>query len=153
VVGEMTDDAWTQLEGLVERLMNHQGAFGYWYEAQRKSENPFLGGYAGRGPLMQEAMSFVSEHGLLLERFDWPNWWANEGKRLVEDDDFGTVEELSLERTLGLITAITGGDRFTEGALLGYFDNRVMPRLLAHLVAFRRNSVWVRLRRRLGRPA
>ena len=142
VLGQMDDDAWAQLEGLVGRLINHQGTFGYWYEGRRISENPFPGGYAGRGALMREAMTFISDHGLLLEGFAWFDWWSNEGEPLLEGDAVCSAEELSPEQALRLITCITHGDRFAEGALLRYFDNRSMPRLLARIASFRPDPIW-----------
>ncbi|TJZ76993.1 hypothetical protein FCG67_14120 [Rhodococcus oryzae] len=134
MLAALTSEDWAQLRSLVDRMNAHSGSFGGWVAPEPIDENSFSMGYSTMGPLLEESFNFIYDRKLILLGFAWMDWHA--GDLLVNGETPPEWSALSLEVTLGMITAITRSDRFCEGALLKAFDDGTMPKLFARLLDF-----------------
>ncbi len=66
--------------------------------------------------------------------FDWAHW--DEGRAIFARNGEDKFEDISLEDTLKLFTAIMRNDRFNEGAWGRLFESGDGIKLLKHLLTF-----------------
>ena len=135
IIESLSSAKWAELTALVDQMDSHEGSFGSWVQPERIDQNTMVLVYTTMGPLFKKVFDFAYANGLVLP-FDWMNWLETEGKQ-TRIDRTDQLASLTLEETLGLVTAIFRTDRFNEGALLEAFDNRTIPTLLRHLLTFR----------------
>lgn len=134
VLDALSAEDWTALASLVARIQAHERSFGERIPPRQIAENRVVMGYSVTGELVDEVYKFLYAQGLVLAGFEWVNW--EDGRALLNGENSPSISDLTVEETLGLITSIVRGDRFSEGALLSAFDSGTMPKLLARLLDF-----------------
>lgn len=133
-LGALTGADWDELRGLVDRVDAHDGAYGEWARPKKNEDGTVSFGYAVNGPLISDVVRFLYGKDLLLNGFIWPEW--DEGQRAIGDKDVATVAQSSPEDALRYITFMLRADRFSEGALLGFFGDGLMPAVLRRALDF-----------------
>ncbi len=132
-LGRMTAEGLAAIAAFAARL---DGPTGEWRGGDQVGDNTFSMPWFDASPVVEAFVHAAYEHGLVIP-FDWSNWMADGGDRLV----FGppdALADLDLADVQRVATAIIRGDRFSEGALAAAFDDGRMPALIRRIAQIAR---------------
>jgi ADP-ribosyl-[dinitrogen reductase] hydrolase len=102
--------------------------FGEYIPDRRLDENTMHIPYWVQSDLVSEFVQTFYNIGLCVV-FDW-GWQEGTDIMDQEDFDYSTLDSLTLCK---LLTKIVRADRFSEGALIKYFENGIIPKIIRAL--------------------
>lgn len=126
-VSNLSDDDWTQIEDLNNRIQAHTGSWGEMITESKTEPETMVWPYADENPLIREFVHLWSEMNLIVP-FDWPDW--QEGRDWYADEAESKYDTLDYETALKLITAVIRNDRFNDGAILRSFESGDFPKII-----------------------
>jgi len=127
----LSGDDTVKLKDLNTRIQNHKGKWGVRRGGKEIAVNTIEMPWVQNDPLILEFITFIYEEGLTIV-FDWKDW--DEGEKLYESKDQTKYNNVDLETTLKLITAVIRQDRFADGSLAWAFESGDFPKLANRLV-------------------
>lgn len=129
MLARLTEVDRSALAALVEQVAAQDGPFGEM--VFRNQDGSLAMPYARTDPLVHEVVRYFADRSLLLQSFDWMEWEA--GRNVVQARDAATIGNSSAQDCLQYLTMLVRADRFTEGALMSFFDSGLMLVLLRRL--------------------
>lgn len=130
-VSNLTDQDWSELQALYERVVSHKGSFSEMGGGEHLEDGSMNMPYTIEKPIVNEVRQyFVDKH--LQVMFDWSHW--SDGKAMFKQKPEDRFKDISLEDTVKLFTAVLRNDRFCDGAWAALFENGDAKRLLKHLI-------------------
>jgi hypothetical protein len=132
-ISHLTEDDWRELTTISIEIENYTGKLAEYSGEKVQSDGTIVLGSTTLATPLNQLMDYFYSHDLVVA-FDWGHWV--EGKAIFArkaDDKFNDV---SLEDTLKLFTAIMRNDRFNEGAWGRLFESGDGISLLRRLLTF-----------------
>ncbi len=124
---------WKKLEILYQRVVDHREPFYQLGGGERNSDGSIRIPYAKPAAIVLDIEHFFYDKNLVID-FDWAHW--DEGRAIFARNGEDKFEDVSLEDTLKLFTAIMRNARFNEGAWGRLFESGDGIKLLKHLLTF-----------------
>lgn len=118
------------LHSLNERIQTYNGKWGERHNGKKLESGTNTLPYTEQAELIQEFVQFMYDKDLVIN-FDWSKW--QEGRDWFALDDEAKYQDLDIETSLKLLTAVIRNDRFNEGALVRAFESGVFPRIISHI--------------------
>ena len=87
--------------------------------------------YMVRNQVVDDFVRFMYDKGLVID-FDWSRW--KKGREWYKSTDENKYKNLDSLTILKLLTAVIRNDHFSEGAIVGAFEQGVFPRLIDVLI-------------------
>lgn len=132
-VSKLTDQDWSELQSLYERVVSHKGSFSEMGGGEDLEDGSMSMPYKIEKPIVSEVRQFfVDKH--LQVMFDWSHW--DEGKAMFRQKPEARFRDTSLEDTIKLFIAVLRNDRFCDGVWAALFENGDAVKLLERLLQF-----------------
>lgn len=103
---------------------------GRWVESEQGADGVFTMGYAELAEAVEAFVAMLYDEQVVVG-FDWPGWMDERGRELVDSREL--LADASLEDCRRLLAALVRADRFSEGALLGAFEDGLVDAILARV--------------------
>ena len=118
------------LHSLNQRIQTHNGKWSERHNGKKLESGANTMPYTEQSELIQEFVQFMYDYDLVIN-FDWAGW--QEGREWFASDNESKYDDLDIETSLKLLTAIIRSDRFNEGALVRAFEDGAIPKITAEL--------------------
>jgi len=127
-ISKITKEQWQQLFKLIPIIARTKN-FGKMSPIKKTEEGYFTFPYMLPSKIVSTFQYVVYEIGV-VQVFDWSSW--DKGKKLLSNPktDFN---KLDIKTLCMLITAIVRHDRFCDGALVSFFENGTILKILKAL--------------------
>lgn len=132
-INALTEQEWSELQDLYERVLAHKGSFSETGGGQRLPSGTIQMPYMIEKPIVSEVRKFFIDKGLIVV-FDWAHW--DEGKTMFRQNTEDRFKDTSLEDTVKLFTAVMRNDRFYDGAWADLFESGDAAKLLFRLLSY-----------------
>lgn len=106
--------------------------FGRWRGGERNEDGSFVMPWVDRHEEVSDFVRAFHDYRIVFP-FDWSGW--DEGREMIEWDDYSGVDMLTLRK---LLTAIIRNDRFCEGALQDALEDGIIQRIVVAMKAIYR---------------
>lgn len=120
------------LHSLNQRIQSYNGKWGERHSGKKLESGANTLPYTEQSEPIQEFVQFMYDKDLVIN-FDWSKW--QEGRDWFASEDEAKYQDLDIETSLKLLTAVIRNDRFNEGALVRAFEDGTLPKVVERLIA------------------
>ena len=120
------------LHSLNQRIQTYNGKWGERHSGKKLESGANTLPYTEQNELIQEFVQFMYDKDLVIN-FDWSKWQA--GRDWFASEDEAKYQDLDIETSLKLLTAVIRNDRFNERALVRAFEDGMLPGIINQLAS------------------
>lgn len=133
MIAGLSKDDWDELTDIYKEITNHAGKLAEYTGESVEPDGAIVLGTTELAQGVRKAMRYFDDKKLVIP-FDWGQW--DEGRAIFTRKGEDKFEDVSLENTLKLFTAVMRNNRFNEGAWGRLFESGDGIKLLKHLLTF-----------------